>query len=753
MPPRLANRKTKGKAKKKPVVEYTSVIDDSTGVTVSELENKDQEELAKSQADDGVAQQKDESVIMEKNEQHEEVVNGMKQEIQAPNGNCGVLFESLSGDGEIRVLASSGAEVRVKDEVVEERSTEIVMEENVNVNDKNDDSKMVGVEEKGDNAIEKRGLMVEEELIEGEVVSNGDSEPVADLNSHEENVAAEINDTEAPVDNNILLVVQEGSNQKGEGEESGDNDEESGEKDSEGDKDPIIEEKNEENENYSEIFVGGLDKKAVEDDLIEVFAKFGEIKAARIVRKSNTKKSKGFAFIQYATVEQTKNALSELKEGIEVLEKLKVYGIEEIVDIQLPDDQNTRGYILLKFSNHTNAMEAHRRLSMPDAVFGCDRSAKVAFRHTRTPNEEPFPQVKKVYIEGLAGDWDEEKLKEICKQYGEITEIKLLQGLGKKRKDVVFVTFASRESALACIEGINNAQIGQGKVKLKASIANPPKTRRLQQQQLFKGGFEIQEKNETPSKREGEKAKQIESPAKMKGNTNSKWAKRKGKAVLVEENRKSLYESKGDGQGGNKKPNKSQHGTESQTTGDTSKVENRDRKRKIRSSKGEGQWKGRKGFFQEPHAGFLPPVAGTQVHPYSGYLEPTFGSQVQHHAGIQSQPYTGYHEPAYGTQGQPHAIVYREPTVWTQGQTHSGYLEPAVVRHVQPHAGYLQPAVVRHDGQGSSGSAYVAAAAAPPPYVVNYTSYPGYEGHGGASTSGYYQSSGGGAYVPRRAYY
>lgn len=159
---------------------------------------------------------------------------------------------------------------------------------------------------------------------------------VADLNSHEENVAAEINDTEAPVDNSNLLVVQEGSNQKGEGEESGDYDEESGE-DSEDDKDPIIEEKNE-NENYLEIFVGGLDKKAVEDDLIEVFGKFGEIKAARIVRKSNTKKSKGFAFIQYATVEQTKNALSELKEGIEVYNvKLCFFR----VCIYIPRNENT----------------------------------------------------------------------------------------------------------------------------------------------------------------------------------------------------------------------------------------------------------------------------------------------------------------------------------------------------------------------------------------------------------------------------
>lgn len=75
-----------------------------------------------------------------------------------------------------------------------------------------------------------------------------------------------------------------------------------------------------------------------------------------------------------------------------------------------------------------------------------------------------------MYIEGLAGDWDEEKLKENCKQYGEITEIKLLQGLGKKRKDVGFISFTSRESALACIEGINNAQIGQGKVEVMSNL-------------------------------------------------------------------------------------------------------------------------------------------------------------------------------------------------------------------------------------------------------------------------------------------
>lgn len=67
-----------------------------------------------------------------------------------------------------------------------------------------------------------------------------------------------------------------------------------------------------------EIFVGRLDKEVVEDDLVKVFGTFGEITSTRIIRNSSSKKRKGFAFIQYATIEQAKTALSKLKDGVEV---------------------------------------------------------------------------------------------------------------------------------------------------------------------------------------------------------------------------------------------------------------------------------------------------------------------------------------------------------------------------------------------------------------------------------------------------
>lgn len=65
-----------------------------------------------------------------------------------------------------------------------------------------------------------------------------------------------------------------------------------------------------------EVFVGGLDKDANEDDLKKVFSQVGEITEIRLMMNPITKKNKGFAFLRFATVEQAKRAVSELKNPV-----------------------------------------------------------------------------------------------------------------------------------------------------------------------------------------------------------------------------------------------------------------------------------------------------------------------------------------------------------------------------------------------------------------------------------------------------
>ncbi|WMV19314.1 hypothetical protein MTR67_012699 [Solanum verrucosum] len=52
-----------------------------------------------------------------------------------------------------------------------------------------------------------------------------------------------------------------------------------------------------------EIFIGGLDKDAVEDDLRKIFSQVGKVTLVKLLMNPQTKKNKGFAFLRLATVE------------------------------------------------------------------------------------------------------------------------------------------------------------------------------------------------------------------------------------------------------------------------------------------------------------------------------------------------------------------------------------------------------------------------------------------------------------------
>lgn len=61
----------------------------------------------------------------------------------------------------------------------------------------------------------------------------------------------------------------------------------------------------------TEIFIGGLDREATEEDIRNVFGKIGEIVEIRLLLDAITKKNKGYAFLRYATAALAKQAVSE----------------------------------------------------------------------------------------------------------------------------------------------------------------------------------------------------------------------------------------------------------------------------------------------------------------------------------------------------------------------------------------------------------------------------------------------------------
>ncbi|XP_019460240.1 PREDICTED: uncharacterized protein LOC109359981 isoform X2 [Lupinus angustifolius] len=263
-----------------------------------------------------------------------------------------------------------------------------------------------------------------------------------------------------------------------------------------------------------EVFVGGLDKDATEDDLRKVFSEVGVVIEVRLVMNPHTKKNKGFAFLRFETVEQAKRAIADLKNPVingkqcgvapcqdndtlhlgnickrwtkEALkEKLKHYGVENVDELTLVEDSNNegmnRGFAFLDFSSHSDAKVAYKRLQKRDVMFGVDKPAKVSFADSFTElGDGIVREAKTVFIDPLPPSWDEEYVRNHLKKYGEIEKIELARNMpASRRKNYGYVTFGTHAAAVECVDSIASEGLGEGdKVKVRAKLSRPLRRRR-----------------------------------------------------------------------------------------------------------------------------------------------------------------------------------------------------------------------------------------------------------------------------------
>lgn len=69
-----------------------------------------------------------------------------------------------------------------------------------------------------------------------------------------------------------------------------------------------------------DIYIGNLPPDVGKDDLIGIFAKFGEVKDVRLIKGNFRGKFKGFAFIEMPSEEQAQKAIEETN-GMEFKER------------------------------------------------------------------------------------------------------------------------------------------------------------------------------------------------------------------------------------------------------------------------------------------------------------------------------------------------------------------------------------------------------------------------------------------------
>ncbi len=60
------------------------------------------------------------------------------------------------------------------------------------------------------------------------------------------------------------------------------------------------------------IFVGNLSRDVTDDDLHNLFATYGQVKSAKVIRDMFSQESKGFGFVEMAGLSEAQKAIDEL---------------------------------------------------------------------------------------------------------------------------------------------------------------------------------------------------------------------------------------------------------------------------------------------------------------------------------------------------------------------------------------------------------------------------------------------------------
>ncbi|KAK8964198.1 Polyadenylate-binding protein 5 [Platanthera guangdongensis] len=264
----------------------------------------------------------------------------------------------------------------------------------------------------------------------------------------------------------------------------------------------------------AEIFVGGLDRSAKEEDLKRVFGKVGEILEVRMMMDGQTGKNKGYAFMRYADPSQAKRAVAELtrveicgktcgaaavqSDAIfignidkkwrdeDVIKLLKEAGVENIDTVKVVMDSNNidsnRGYAFLELETNADAQRAYKKLQKKD-FFGKGRNIKVSWADSFTvSDDEEMKKVKSVYAEGVPDSWDEVKLMDSFKKFGEIERIVLSRNIkSANRTDFAFINYKTRDAALSCIRTFRNDELSDNGSKINLTVALAKRVQKVKQ--------------------------------------------------------------------------------------------------------------------------------------------------------------------------------------------------------------------------------------------------------------------------------
>mmetsp|Transcript_74318 Transcript_74318/g.177067 ORF Transcript_74318/g.177067 Transcript_74318/m.177067 type:complete len:667 (+) Transcript_74318:190-2190(+) len=239
---------------------------------------------------------------------------------------------------------------------------------------------------------------------------------------------------------------------------------------------------------FASLYVGDLHPDVTEAMLYEIFNSVGPVASIRVCRDSVTRRSLGYAYVNFHQVSDAERALDTLnyssikgrscrimwsqrdphlrKSGAgnvfvknldtcidnkALYDTFSLFG--NILSCKVATDANgkSRGYGFVHYETEEAAKQAIEK------VIGMQIGEKIVYvSQFLKRSERPKPKItnyKNLYIKNFPQDWDDAKLKEAFSEYGTITSSAAMTD--KKGRKFAFVNYETSEAALAAVEAMH----------------------------------------------------------------------------------------------------------------------------------------------------------------------------------------------------------------------------------------------------------------------------------------------------------
>ncbi|KAI9783217.1 MAG: Protein phosphatase PP2A regulatory subunit B [Geoglossum umbratile] len=243
------------------------------------------------------------------------------------------------------------------------------------------------------------------------------------------------------------------------------------------------------------LYVGELDPSVTEAMLFELFSSIGQVASIRVCRDAVTRRSLGYAYVNYNNTADGERALEELNytlikgkpcrimwsqrdpalrktgQGNVFIKNLDTAidnkalhdtfaAFGNILSCKVAQDEfgNSKGY---GFVHYETAEAATNAIKHVNGMLLNEKKVFVGHHIPRKDRQSKFEEMKanftNVYVKNVEADTIDDHFRELFEKYGEITSATLARDPDGKNRGFGFVNFVNHEHAAAAVDALNDS--------------------------------------------------------------------------------------------------------------------------------------------------------------------------------------------------------------------------------------------------------------------------------------------------------